>query len=68
MRKVTAIILLLVFMFAYIIAVASIGSRLATAHGGLQLLFYVVAGFLWLLPIRPLFRWMNSAPAGEQDH
>jgi len=65
MRKIIASFILLTFLFAYIIAVAHLGSSFTDANGFLQLLFYIVAGFGWIIPIRPLFRWMNAPPDRE---
>ncbi|MEO0881789.1 MAG: DUF2842 domain-containing protein [Pseudomonadota bacterium] len=62
MRKIVASIALLTFMFVYIAVVAGLGSQITEANGFLQLAFYVLAGFGWIIPIRPLFRWMNTPP------
>ena len=66
MRKLIAMIVLLAFMALYIMVAASLGSRLTDAPRLLQLVFYVIAGVAWVLPVRPLFRWMNTPtdPAG----
>ncbi|MEM7661858.1 MAG: DUF2842 domain-containing protein [Pseudomonadota bacterium] len=62
MRKIVASLALLTFMFIYIVIVAGLGSQITGANGFLQLIFYIAAGFAWIIPIRPLFRWMNTPP------
>lgn len=66
MRKAVASLALLVFLAVYIILVGSLSGHLAGLPALVQLLVYVLAGFLWVLPIRPLFRWMNT-PQADRD-
>lgn len=65
-RKIVAIFILFAIMIGWIVAAATIGSQMTGAPGWLQLVFYIVAGVLWILPMRPVFRWMNSAPDSER--
>ncbi len=62
-RKPIAMIVLIVWLGAYIVGVASFSGQLADAPRLVQLVFYIIAGVAWVLPLRPLFRWMN-APGG----
>lgn len=34
---------------------------------GLEIVFYLLAGTLWILPLRPLLRWMNANELPEED-
>lgn len=61
-RKPIAGLIMIAVLTAWIVAAATIGTRLTGAPGWLQLGFYVLAGVAWVLPLRPVFRWMNSAP------
>ena len=61
-RKPIAILALIVFLTVWIWAAASIGSTMTGAPQWVQLGFYLVAGLAWVLPLRPLFFWMNSGP------
>jgi hypothetical protein len=54
-------------MFVWIVIVATVGSRLTGQSGWVQLVFYVAAGTLWILPLRPLLAWMNAAEPPEED-
>jgi len=67
MRKPVAILLMLAFMALWVWGAATIGSRLTGVSGWLQLVFYVVAGIGWVLPLRPLFLWMNANQPPEED-
>jgi len=61
-RKPIAILALFAVLIVWIVAAATIGSAITGAPGWIQLVFYVMAGFGWILPLRPVFLWMNSAP------
>jgi len=39
---------------------ATIGTHLATAPKWASLIFFIVAGIGWVIPIKPVFHWMNS--------
>lgn len=60
MRKIIAILILLVYLLAYIVAVATIGSATAEWHGAAQIAYFAVAGTAWIIPLKWLFRWMNT--------
>lgn len=62
MRKIIASIVMLAFLALWIYLAATIGTQITDAPGWLQLIFYIIAGFAWVLPLRPLLRWMNSGP------
>ena len=57
-RKFVGMLLLLAFIVVYVGIVAMIGERLPS-HWAVQLVFYVVAGLGWGLPVLPLLSWMN---------
>ncbi|MDJ0922582.1 MAG: DUF2842 domain-containing protein [Henriciella sp.] len=59
-RRIVAAIFLMVFLAFWIWAAATIGTHLATAPKWASLIFFVVAGIGWALPIKPVFAWMNS--------
>jgi hypothetical protein len=51
---------LLLYIALYAAAAATLGGLLTTtwpAWG--QLAFYAIAGVIWVLPLKPLFGWMN---------
>ena len=59
-RKLIGTVVLLVFLAAYALVVASIGAgRIATATPIAQLAFFFVAGLAWIVPAGLLIRWMQ---------
>lgn len=61
-RRIVASIVLLIFLGTWIWGAATIGSMLVTAPKWLSLIFFVVAGIGWAVPLKPVFNWMNSVP------
>lgn len=59
-RKPTGIFAILTLIAVWAALVAS----LSTLVGGwpvlLQAIFYLVAGIAWILPLKPLLRWMET--------
>ncbi len=66
-RKPVAALLLLAYLSAYVVLIGSFSGPLSLLPGWVQLAFYVIAGCIWIVPLRPLLRWMNAAepPAGD---
>jgi hypothetical protein len=59
-RKAVGCLALLAYMSTYALLAASLGVMLAPqlpAWG--ELAYYAVAGVIWILPLKPLFGWMN---------
>ncbi len=50
-------ILAIIALWAWIIA--SFSARIGTWPNIIQLVFYVVAGIIWIFPVRPLLTWME---------
>jgi hypothetical protein len=62
-RKAIGCFGLLAYLAVYALVAASIGVALAPALPiWAELVYYAVAGILWIFPLRPLFRWMNRSP------
>lgn len=56
-RTPIAVIAGLVGFFFYVAAVLSIGDQVQHLHWALQALYFVIAGSLWVAPIRWLMLW-----------
>lgn len=67
MRKPIASLVLLAFMAFWIWLVAAVGTHSGNWPKWAELLFYVVAGIGWILPIKPLFAWMNAKETPQDD-
>lgn len=67
MRKPVAVVLMLAFMALWIWGAGTVGTMIAGSSVWLQLVYYIVAGFGWILPLRPLLLWMNANEVPEED-
>ena len=60
LRKALGSLVILAWLLAWIVGAATLGERLGSAPWPVLALFYAVAGLAWVIPLRPLFRWMNA--------
>lgn len=52
---------LLAYMIAFIALAVVLGERILPARAGLwHAVYFVVAGVIWVAPLKPLFGWMNK--------
>jgi hypothetical protein len=59
-RKAIGCFALLACLALYAALAASLGAALAPAlPNWAELAYYAVAGVVWILPLKPLFAWMN---------
>lgn len=58
-RKPAGMLLIVAIIIAWAALVASLSSVVGGWHWVLQLVFYVVAGIVWITPMKPLLRWME---------
>lgn len=59
-RKAVGCLALLVYLALYTIIAATIGGALADRWPTWAVLvFYAIAGFAWVLPLKPLIAWMK---------
>jgi len=65
MRKFAAMLILLAYIAFCIVFLATLGTWMTGWNKALQLLFYVLAGFIWIIPLKPLFVWMNKGQKPE---
>ncbi|MBA16258.1 MAG: hypothetical protein CMN73_07860 [Sphingomonas sp.] len=47
-------------ILVWVVLVASLSEWLATLPFLLQLLFYIVTGIIWIAPLKPVLRWMET--------
>jgi hypothetical protein len=59
-RKPAGIGLILLLILVWCGTVASLAGPIATLAWPLQALFYLAAGTVWILPLKPLLRWMET--------
>jgi predicted membrane channel-forming protein YqfA (hemolysin III family) len=58
-RKPVGMLLILAIVALWAIAIASFSEVIGGWPGWLQAIFYVVAGIVWIFPVRPLLTWME---------
>lgn len=66
-RRIVASLILLVFLAFWIWGAATVGGMLANAPKWASLIFFLVAGIGWAVPLKPVFAWMNSGPEDRQE-
>jgi Protein of unknown function (DUF2842) len=59
-RKPAGIALILLLIAGWAIAVASAAPLLDDFAWPFHALYYAAAGILWILPLKPLVRWMET--------
>ena len=59
-RKPTGIFALLALIAIWAVLVASLSQEVGRWPVLVQALFYLVAGVAWIMPLKPLLRWMET--------
>jgi hypothetical protein len=57
-RKLVGLVAILAFMLAYVIVAVSVADLLPS-HRLIELVYFVVVGTGWFVPMIPLVKWMN---------
>ncbi len=58
-RKPVGVGLILLLILVWAVLIGSLSGYVGQAWWPLQAFFYVVAGTAWILPLKPLLRWME---------
>lgn len=66
MRKFIGVVGILIYVGAYLIAAVTLGGKLNAMPFYVPLLYYMVAGVAWVLPLKPVLRWMAGPPKAAQ--
>lgn len=59
-RKPAGIFFILTLIAAWAVLVASLASHVGSWPILAQAIFYLLAGIAWILPLKPLLRWMET--------
>jgi Protein of unknown function (DUF2842) len=59
-RKPFGVLVLLAYVTIWVIIVASASPWIGAWHWTLQTLLYFVAGVIWILPLGPWLKWMET--------
>ncbi len=60
-RKPAGIGLILLLIFSWAMIVSSAADWLAGFPWPIHAVYYLIAGTIWVLPLKPLLRWMETA-------
>lgn len=63
-RKPAGIFAILALIIAWSVLVASLSASVGQWPILAQSLFYLIAGIAWVLPLKPLLRWMETGRFG----
>jgi Protein of unknown function (DUF2842) len=66
-RKLVGSLILLTWMVCYIAVAAVVGDRIAGEHWAWKLLYFPIVGMAWVLPLKPLLRWIHSRDAPHES-
>jgi hypothetical protein len=67
MRKPLGALIIVVWLVAYVAVAAVIGDRIASEHWFWKVLYFPIAGLAWVLPLKPLLRWMHAKDAPKES-
>ncbi|WP_439533965.1 DUF2842 domain-containing protein [Polymorphobacter sp.] len=59
-RKPVGVLALIAYIVIYAVLVASAADWLSTLPTALMVGAYLILGLAWVLPLKPLFVWMNT--------
>ena len=59
-RKPAGIGLILLLIAVWALIVATLAGEIGAMAWPVQAIFYIVAGTVWILPLKPLLRWMET--------
>jgi hypothetical protein len=59
-RQPFGIFVILAWIAAWSAIVATAASQIGSWHWAAHVLYYSVAGIVWILPLKPLLRWMET--------
>ena len=59
-RSAAGMLLILLLIAGWSVLVVSLAGFVAGWPWPLEALFYLVAGIAWILPLKPLLRWMQT--------
>ena len=59
-RRLVACLAILVVLGVWVWGAATLAGYIADWPKWASRLYFILAGFGWILPLRPVFKWMNS--------
>ena len=65
-RKLIGLFILLIWLTVYALGAMSFAVRYVHDDLLVQTLFYIIAGFAWIIPLKPLLFWMQKKDEQSQ--
>jgi hypothetical protein len=59
-RKPAGMIAILVLITLWCALIVSFATTVGGWHWAAQMVFYVITGIIWITPLKPLLRWMET--------
>ena len=59
-RKPAGVLLILAYIVVWAVIVASASRWIGSLHWTLQTMIYLVAGIVWIAPLKPILRWSET--------
>ncbi|WP_276605796.1 DUF2842 domain-containing protein [Sphingomonas gei] len=59
-RKPAGMLAILLLILVWVVIVASFSSQIGALPILVQLVIYVVLGIIWITPLKPMLRWMET--------
>jgi predicted membrane channel-forming protein YqfA (hemolysin III family) len=53
-------IFMLLIIALWAVLIASFSNEIGSWPRGVQVVFYIIAGIIWIFPMRPLLSWMET--------
>lgn len=67
MRKLLGAFLILAWLLAYVAVAAVVGDRVLKEPLWVQVIFFPIAGLAWVVPLKPLLRWMHAKDGPKES-
>lgn len=59
-RPTAGVFMILTVILVWTVLIGSLASVIGEWPAAVQTLFYVVAGIVWILPLKPILRWSET--------
>lgn len=60
-RKPVGILAILLLIALWCVVIVSFSEVIGRWHWAAQMVFYLVTGIIWITPLKPLLRWMETS-------
>lgn len=67
LRKLLGTVVILLWVLFYVAVAAAIGDKLKDQPWWVMLIYFPIAGLLWIIPLRPLLKWLHAKDGPTQS-